>query len=261
MRIFCHHTPPSLPRLVSSLDPPTVVSVWALHTGLFQLLRFSRTTQTFSLSFVPFSFASRSAASVSGKQQTQTNECGGVFFSSLLSSRPLPLENTSSLHLSGSDGAEARFLGTCAPPLCPAPAEERERRGSRGRSGGITTTKTHAVTVEEQHIKDDRCRASFLRKGREEQRRELLRSNRWEHANASLFAPLLPLPSICWWLFLSALAQRKRGRSALYSNLPGDTGAPAEAQCSPWPQHAEEHKGSRRALGKNTGSVRSIKGG
>lgn len=117
-----------MPRLVSSLDPPTVASLLTLHTPLFQLLRFSCTTHTFSLSYIPVSFLSLLLARASAN--TQTNESAGVFFSSLHSSRPLPLENTSSLHLSRSDGTKTRFLGTCAPLLCLAPAEGREKRSA-----------------------------------------------------------------------------------------------------------------------------------
>lgn len=164
-----------------------------------------------------------------------------MFFSSLLSSRPLPLEKTSSLHLSRSDGAKTRFLGTCAPLLCLAPAEERER-GARGRSCGITMAKTHTATAEDQHVKDDRCRASFLRKDRGEQRRELLRSNYREHAISLLLV-----------VFVRTCTEEAR---PFYSNLPGRTGTSAEAAA---------RGGTRGVYGgsaeKNTGSVRSIKGG
>lgn len=168
---------PLLPRLVSSFGRPTGVSVLTRHTSLFQLLRFSCKTYTFHL---PTSQLA-SVATLTGKSKwktanTHTNKRVPPCFSPAFPHQgrcpwriPRPCiwaEATAKRHAS-----LARVRRWCASRL---QKKGKEARG--GGAGGITMTKTRTVTVEDQHIKDDRCRAPFPRKDGEEQRREPLRS-------------------------------------------------------------------------------------
>lgn len=82
------------------------------------------------------------------------------------------MEKTSSLYLSRSNDTLPWHVCAAAVP-CLAPAEEKKERG--GVESGAARRNNddkNTATVEDQHIKDDRCQTSFLRKreGRTEER-------------------------------------------------------------------------------------------
>lgn len=205
------------------------------HCSLPFVERFS-SSHSSSLSFIPVSFLSipplllpltltgvnerKAANRQTNKQERRWRRL--LFFSSLLSSRPPALgENlvlVSEQKRRRNDtlpwhASLARVRRRCAVPR----ARRRKRKSNAGasraaRHGGITMTKT--LVRQRRRINTSRtidAEPLSCAKGREEQRREPLRSNRGEHVNASLCVPLLPLPCTCCsrCFFLFTLEQRQ----------------------------------------------------